>query len=178
MVNPIRLQNYLQTTKITPAGCAEFQDEAFSALWDLVHYAFLRPDARSAWLKAVTVASFNSAGTLTPKGGNKSFVYIAVLHRKNSAFGYAEAPPATGQLDAAAYPWALDDPSFETLKTEALAGEGLSGAKELTWEQANQAYTDLTNTYGLATPLAAAGGFYLKKVVPGLRSGDVGAGRT
>ena len=59
-----------------------------------------------------------------------------------------------------------------------LAGEGLSGAKELTWEQANQAYKDLTNTYGLATPLAAAGRSYLKKVVPGLRSGDVGAGRT
>ncbi len=165
MVNPIRLQNYLHTTEITPASCAEFPDEAFSALWGLVHYAFLVPSARHAWLRAVTVASFNKAGTLSPKGGNKNFFYIAVLHRKNSAFGYAEAPPQSGQLNAAAFPWALDDPSFEALKAKALAGEGLSGAKEMTWEQANQAYKDLTNKYGLATPLAAAGGFYLKKVV-------------
>ena len=165
MVSPVRLTNYLRTLKISPSSCQDFPDEAFSACWGVVHFAFLTPGARQAWLRAVTNASFNRTGTLSPSGGNKSFFYVAVLHRKNSAFGYAEAPPATGQIDASAFPWALDDRSFAVLRDKALGGNGLSGAKELTWQQANEEYKKFSDKLGLATPIAIAGGFYLKKIV-------------
>jgi hypothetical protein len=157
MVNPIRLQNYLQTLQISPALCKEFPDEAFGACVGLVYYAYLVPNARHAWLAAITAPSVPTSATGRLSGAKKREFYTALLHRKNAVFGFSETPAAKGVIDVAAYPWVLDDKSFESMKARVMSPNGLS-EEQVSWD-------DLIKSSGIGTPLAAMIGFYIRKLV-------------
>lgn len=165
MVNPVRLHHYLATTKIDPASCRGFEDEAFQALFGLVNYASGTDIQRSAWYQAIWNAHMNVTGGLTPGPGNKSFFYSAILNRKNAAFGHSLAVPPTGQLDAVLYPWALNRVTFERLDAEVRQGKGLAGVQETKWKDVVASTKKWEDETGITSPVAVAGWTIISGIV-------------
>ena len=112
---------------------------------------------RDAWYWAACNARQNPTGGLRPGPDNKSFFYAAVMNRKNPAFGTSLNVPKGGTVDAGAFPWALDDASFDTLNAEVKQGRGPAGAKEVTWKSLTDGAEKWRQDHGLSTPVAAFG---------------------
>ena len=160
-----QLQAYLATLKISPDSCKGFEMEALGACMGVVHYLSMKDDQRLAWLTAIQTASFNSAGTLTAGPDNKSFFYIAVLHRKNAAYGMAIKPWKADFIDPVEYPWALPEEVFRKLDAEVIQGKGLAAGKQTQWSDVVQAGADMVKSKGGATPIAGLGIFALKRLI-------------
>ena len=113
MASAEQLRNYLETLSIGPGSCQGFEDEALGACIGLVGWGTAGIGSRSGWMQAVTAASFNTSGTTTAGPANKSFFYVALRHRQNSAFGpFGFSTPDWNKFDVADFPWALPDPLF------------------------------------------------------------------
>lgn len=172
MASAEQLRNYLMTPKIGPGSCVGFEDEALGACIGLVNWGSVGMSSRTAWLRAVTMASFNKSGGLTAGASNKSFFYSALQHRQRSAFSaYGVANPKWDEFDVADFPWALPEPLFRTLLPDVRADKGRTYENPPTWDDV----LNVTKALGAGTPAWIFGkkmfAAFLTKYAPDLVGG-------
>lgn len=164
-----RLRNYLTTLAIDPSSCQGFEDEALGACVGLVGWGWAGNPAgwsaaRMAWMRAVTVAASNTSGGLKAGPANQSFFYSAIQHRQRAAFSpFGFSPPDWKKFDAGNYPWALPEPLFRKLDDEVRQGNGLAGARAVTWKSVTKTINDYKDEIGLSGPLGVLGKKLFKK---------------
>ena len=169
MASTEQLRNYLETLSIAPGSCRGFEDEALGACIGLVGWGTAGMSSRSSWMQAVTAASFNTSGGTTAGPSNKSFFYVALRHRQNSAFGpFGFSTPDWNTFDVADFPWALPEPLFRQLYPDVMADKGRTYERPPTWDDVQA----VGKAIGLSGPAGALGKKlfknFLVKYVPAL----------